>query len=63
MKKNRDYKLTADHLEKYMTVALDNSQELIAEANLLASNKHYARAYFLAVASIEETGKAYTLLT
>lgn len=39
--------------------ALANASELIAEASLLYSHGHVARAYFLAVASIEETGKAY----
>lgn len=38
--------------------ALRNAGELAREAKLLCENKHYARAYFLAVASIEETGKA-----
>ena len=60
MKKYRDYDLTQGHLEKYMKAALANSQQLIDEAKLLASHKHYARAYFLAIASIEESGKAHT---
>ncbi len=59
MKKNRDYNLTVEFLNKFEQSALTNAQELIDEANLLYGNKHYARTYFLAVAAIEETGKAH----
>lgn len=37
---------------------MQNASELGEEAALLEANGHQARAYFLAVASIEETGKA-----
>ena len=60
MKKYREYNLTENHLENYMKSSLTNSKQLIDEARLLASNRHYARAYFLAIASIEESGKAHT---
>lgn len=58
MQKIRKYILTTSLLEAYQNAALKNASELIEEAKLLFSNKHYARAYFLAAASIEETGKA-----
>ena len=59
MKKIRDYILTMDLLDEYQNAALKNAGELLEEAQLLLSKKHYARAYFLALASIEESGKAY----
>lgn len=59
MKKIRDYPLTPEVLNTYRVAALANATELLEEAQLLLSNKHYARAYFLALAAIEETGKAY----
>lgn len=45
-------------LRQYETAALKNASELLAEAELLLINKHFARAYFLSVAAIEEVGKA-----
>lgn len=59
MKKIRNYILTTELLEAYQNAALKNASELMEEAKLLLSNKHYARAYFLALSSIEETGKAH----
>lgn len=53
-----DFRFTVDLLRDYCTAALQNASELLEEASLLFSNGHSARAYFLAVASIEETGKA-----
>ncbi len=50
---------TSELLRDYSLAALANASELIAEALLLYRHGHFARAYFLAVASIEETGKAY----
>ena len=61
MKKERDYDLTPELLVEYRDAALDNSRQLIEEAQLLFSKEHYARTYFLALASIEETGKAQIL--
>jgi len=61
MKKERDYDLTDKLLVSYRDAALDNSRQLIDEAQLLFSKEHYARTYFLALASIEETGKAHIL--
>lgn len=51
-------KLTAALLHSYSEAALRNANELLVEASLLRSHGHEARAYFLAVACIEEAGKA-----
>ena len=45
-------------LRELANAALDNAKMLLQEASLLANHQHYSRAYFLAVASIEETGKS-----
>lgn len=50
--------LTAALLRSYGDHALRNANELFVEASLLLKHDHTARAYFLAVASIEEAGKA-----
>ncbi len=59
MRKRRGYVLTVELLDAYQNAALANARELLAEAQLLMSGKHHARAYALALACIEETGKAY----
>lgn len=51
--------LSPQLLKDYSLAALGNASELVAEALVLWKHRHFARAYFLAVASIEETGKAY----
>lgn len=51
-------KLTPELLRAYSAAALRNATELLEEASLLRDNGHMARAYFLSVACIEETGKA-----
>lgn len=51
-------KLTAALLRSYSEAALRNADELFVEASLLRDHGHEARAYFLAVACIEEVGKA-----
>jgi AbiV family abortive infection protein len=56
--KNRDYQLTPGLLQQNRDAALANAQEWLDEATLLLQHEHRARAYFLAVASIEEVGKA-----
>lgn len=58
-KKARPYEIDQAFLVRYRTAALENAAELLEEASLLAAHGHRARAYFLAVASIEETGKAF----
>jgi AbiV family abortive infection protein len=58
MKKERNYKLTLEILEQYQSVALENAENLIWEAECLLRAKYWARSYFLACSSIEETGKA-----
>lgn len=50
--------MTVDLLRAYSEAALRNADELLAEASLLRDHDHMARAYFLAVACIEEAGKA-----
>jgi AbiV family abortive infection protein len=50
--------LTSSLLRSYSEAAISNASELLAEAQLLHSHNHMARAYFLAVACIEEAGKA-----
>lgn len=50
--------LTKELLQLYSKAALRNADELLAEAVLLRDYEHMARAYFLAVACIEEAGKA-----
>jgi AbiV family abortive infection protein len=56
--KNRSHQLTGELLQQYCNAALANAQELLDEAILLLQHEHHARAYFLAIASIEEVGKA-----
>lgn len=51
-------KMTAELLGSYSKAALHNADDLLVEASLLRDNGHMARAYFLAVACIEEAGKA-----
>lgn len=51
-------KMTGDLLLGYSEAALRNADELLVEASLLRDHNHVARAYFLAVACIEEAGKA-----
>jgi AbiV family abortive infection protein len=50
--------LTHELLSELASASLQNAAELLAEASLLLTNEHWARAYFLSVASIEESGKA-----
>ena len=51
-------KMTAELLHSYSHAALSNADRLLVEASLLRDHDHMARAYFLAVACIEEAGKA-----
>jgi AbiV family abortive infection protein len=50
--------LTLEVLQKYETASIENASELLVEASLLLKHEHFARAYFLSVAAIEEIGKA-----
>ncbi|MBB3295099.1 AbiV family abortive infection protein [Mitsuaria sp. BK045] len=54
------HRLTDELLRDYTAAALSNAEQLTQEAQLLLAHGHHARAYFLAVAAIEECGKAYT---
>lgn len=56
--KDRQYELTAELLYEYRDASLLNSQALLDESALLLKHAHFARAYFLAAASVEEAGKA-----
>jgi AbiV family abortive infection protein len=56
-KNTKSSALTPQLLRAYSAAALENARELVAEASLLLAHGHRARAYFLAVASIEEVGK------
>lgn len=56
--KDRTYRLTAELLKQYRDAAVKNADDLLAEAALLLRHERFARAYFLAVCSIEEAGKA-----
>lgn len=60
MKKDRPYTLSHHLLQKYLDAAISNASDLLIEATAFLSLKRYARSYFLACASLEETGKAYT---
>lgn len=46
-------------LVQYSTHALDNARQLLDEAILLFDHARFARAYYLAIASIEEIGKSF----
>jgi AbiV family abortive infection protein len=59
MKKVRDYDVNKKLLKEYEIAAIANAEEILSDAKALLVRKSYARAYFLAIASIEETGKAY----
>ncbi|HIP24777.1 MAG TPA: AbiV family abortive infection protein [Rhodobacteraceae bacterium] len=50
--------MTDEILRSYGQAALRNADELLVEASLLRDHDHMARAYFLAIACIEEAGKA-----
>lgn len=50
--------MSAQLLRSYSQAALLNADELLVEAALLRDHGHNARAYFLAVACVEESGKA-----
>ena len=59
MQKQRNYILTQDLLKEYQECSFLNSSELPIEATFLLGHNHYARAYFVGCASLEETGKGY----
>lgn len=59
MVKERKYTLTPELLSAYKENALRNAALLLDEATILLQNSKWSGAYFLACASIEETGKAF----
>lgn len=50
--------ISEESLIKLAKAALGNAEALLHEAGALLTAQHHARAYFLAIASIEEIGKA-----
>jgi AbiV family abortive infection protein len=56
--KLRGHDLTPGALSSYRDGAIANAEALLEEARVLLAADHHARAYFLAVAAIEEGGKA-----
>ena len=56
---NTQFKYTISLLSEYCTFSLKNAAELLTEGLMLLAAGHRARAYFLAVAAIEEAGKAF----
>ena len=54
-----EFRFTDKILKDLSTASLENAEQLIKEAKLLLSQNFLPRAYFLSVAAIEETGKAY----
>lgn len=50
--------LTKSSLLELSSAALKNAEALLCEAEALLVNEHFARAYFLAIAAIEEIGKS-----
>lgn len=59
MKKIREYDVHDEFLKEYGNASIENAQQILDDAKILLSQKSFARAYFLAVAAIEEAGKAY----
>ena len=59
MKKLREYDVHDEFLTEYGNASIKNAQQILDDAKILLSHKSFARAYFLAVAAIEEAGKAY----
>lgn len=59
MKKVREYEVYDEFLEEYGNASIENAQQILDDAKILLSHKSFARAYFLAVAAMEEAGKAY----
>lgn len=61
VRKPADTVFTESIISSYKAAALENAASLLKEATLLCEHGHYARAYFLSVSAIEETGKAAIL--
>ncbi len=53
------FRYSAEILTQYSNGALDNSSQLIEEADLLFQHGYWARSYYLAIAAIEEIGKSF----
>ena len=62
MKKIREYEVHDEFLKEYGNASIGNAHQILDAAKILLSKKSFAIAYFLAVAAIEEAGKAYMAL-
>lgn len=56
---SNQFRYTAEILREFAEASLQNSIDLVREAILLSENDHFPRAYFLGIASVEESGKAF----
>ncbi len=54
-----EFRFTDKILKDLSIASLDNAEQLIREAKILLGQNLLPRAYFLSIAAIEETGKAY----
>src|SRR5690554_292132 len=53
------FRYSEELLTEYCRASLENAQDLIDEAELLLKQGKLARAYFIAIAAIEEIGKSF----
>jgi AbiV family abortive infection protein len=54
-----NFRYSKELLSQYSIDALDNAHQLLHEATLLFENGRFARAHFLGISAIEETGKSF----
>jgi AbiV family abortive infection protein len=54
--------LTLSDISKYQGLVLKNAADLITEADLLYSQSHFARSFFLSIIAVEETSKVLMLI-
>jgi len=54
-----EFRFTEEILRELIDASIKNAEQLLVEAKLILGNKYLPRVYFLSVAAIEETGKAY----
>lgn len=57
--KSHNFRYTPEMLKEFSLASLRNADALIQEAIILSKYKHLPRAYFLAISSVEESGKAF----
>lgn len=56
---SNSFRYSKDLLAEYSRASLENANNLIEESELLLNHGKLARAYFIAVAAIEEIGKSF----